>query len=202
MKFLKKSTSFLLFLAFLFGGFSAVSAEESSLSEEKENLNKVNLVLDNLVDDLNEQLANGEEEATAIGYFEGEPIEVSFELNDVLPDVSNGITPFAAKDLRTKSFKVYLKHTAGANFEHIVHGDWTYDSKTTTVKSVSPKSILAGPLYSKSDKTTSHKKTNSVHEVNSRGKFVFLKYTVEKQTYIDIWVNGTGTYQIKKLAIA
>lgn len=196
-----KTPLLILLMVLLSLGFSnLVNAEEKAPKTlDEKDLQELNLILDDLTDEVNEQLKEGKKEAKAVGYFKGEPFELSFDTYNNSPINNNLIQPMAT---RSSSFSVTLKNTAGFNFSHNLFADWSYDSKTNKISTVSADSVLSGPLYSKTHNTRTSKQTNSVHNVYSTGTFKAFKVGAEYKTNFQVRVNGTGTHQVVKSSIS
>lgn len=195
-----KISLFIVLTIMLTLGFSSSisAAEKSTLNDlNGKELLELNLILDDMTEDVNKQLREGKTEAKAIGYFKGEPFELSFNTN--IPSKSNDLIQPTA--VNSRSFSVTLKNNTAFKFTHELYADWSYNPNTTKIISVNANSHLTGFWYSKSDKTRTAKQTSSIHNVYSKGTFKALKIGAEHTTDFHVRVTGTGSHVVERAKI-
>ncbi|WP_421663712.1 hypothetical protein [Lysinibacillus telephonicus] len=179
---------------------SSNQGEGFSIPEE---IVEMNEALDELVDQANQKLEDGETNFVIEEEVNGEIIRFGFVAEETTPissdsNTSNNFTTYATE--QTKTFYAYVENTAGFNFKHVLGGTFKYSggkiiSATTDVR-------LTGAFYSESAKTWVDEFDPSIWIAYSHGTFKALKYGLEYNTYLTVNMLGSGDYRITRAEIS
>lgn len=172
---------------------SAAEKEEVQVLTS-EQIKEMNTVLEELRNQVNDRLEQGETNITVYGNlsFQDEPLSLSFQVEE--PQISL----FAAQ--QRKNFRAEVKNTAGFNFNHVLTGTFLWGSGK--VGKYSYEVILNGALYGKTHSTKATRLDPSVVQISSVGKFKALKYApVEYTTNIIVELYGSGTYRLTRASL-
>lgn len=160
-----------------------------------------------MVKEANEQLADGKEKVLVSKKVDGldEPIQLGFENDSIEANNKFSSKSLVGKSVsvqavKSKSYKAYIKNTAGLDFSHTLYGQFTYDAGK--LKGATKNVTLSGWAYEKSHDTPPIDKLDpSVWEVKSTGTFRGAKILKEYKTYLVVRLLGSGDYTITKAKI-
>ncbi|MGG0889965.1 hypothetical protein [Cytobacillus horneckiae] len=167
-------------ISVLFSG-QGVEASEKEYYPSKEEIEKLNNELQNLVEEANEKLSQGEEdiEVSSENLYLGFKVEDEKSLNRLSSSASSNKVGIQA--IGSKSYQAYVGNTTGFNFRHAVHGTFTWDG--SILKAITYVEDLTGPMYSKSASTTVQGvdgtigRTAKIGKLTSKGTFTPLKWS-------------------------
>lgn len=179
-------------------GFNTNTAEAST-----EEITDINESLSKLVDEINEDLSNGEKASSkSIMTEEGGRLTLSVgESVPTHPSTSmqpNNVNLYST--ISTKTYNALIGYDGvGLNFSHQIEG--TYQVSNAKVSNVTYSVAQTGWAYQKTHNTSVQKIDDSVQKVTSAGYFNAFKYGKQYVAYLDVTVYGTGDYRITKASI-
>jgi len=194
-----------VFLPLSFESFNAQAIEnEETYLLTPVQIEEINVVLEELRNQVNDKLSQGETDITVYGdlSFQEEPISLSFQVansRDLILDRHRSVSLFSAVQQRT-DFKAEVHNTAGFNFSHLLTGSFLWGAGK--IGNISYDATLHGALYGKTHSTNVTRLDPSVAQVSSVGKFRALRFApVEYTTHIVVELYGSGHYSLKRAVL-